>query len=512
LSYISLHKNQLLDSLENQVLYADLASVILGDDGIGKSFFIEQLHARLAGSVYSVQIDADPQMTLAQFEKTICLQLGLSWQASAGGLIEKIESDLDQRVLVTIDSAQRLSHSMLEFLVSLVLQQFSSRKTSVYFVFVGQASLAEKIAETAALKENPQICVVFELKPFEVHECKNLIAHFQSLDLGTAEALYDEQKQKYFWQLSHGVPGELQKQLERWLEATREKEPVTPKNPAKRQYWLAAIYASLAAILISALIYQKEINQLITPSASTTENPETLSKPGVATHNSALETRLETKADQFAESEKAAEDEKVISEKKGPVGLNINTSERPSESPPESSNEKFQDEITKKLSGDETTKKSKLATVEQEKPVELAGNNVESDTVSDAVSSTKSDPDKSKLTDSSEASLADRSYYLSVDEAALASMDDSAFILQWVGVSRLESAQAFVDKHPLKSSMKIFRRKNNTGYLYLVTSGNYSTRAGAVSDGKRYQKQGYPGKPWVKSAKAVKSEIASLKP
>jgi len=508
LSYISLHKSQLLDSLENQVLYADLASVILGEDGIGKSFFIGQLHARLAGSVYSVQIEADPQMTLAQFEKTICLQLGLSWQDSAGGLIEKIESDLDQRVLVTIDSAQRLSHSMLEFLVSLVLQQFSSRKTSVYFVFVGQAALAEKIAETAALKENPQICVVFELKPFEVHECKNLIAYFQSLDLGTTEALYDEQKQKYFWQLSHGVPGELQKQLERWLEATRKKEPVTPKNPAKRQYWLATIYASLAAILISALIYQKEINQLITPSSSTTDNPQNLLKPGLANQNSALGTRLEAKADQVAKSEKAAEDEKIIGEKKIPVDLIVDTSERPSESPPASRNKRLQEENRKELRGDETTKKAKLATAAQEKPGELASDKIESNKVSDAIASTKT----GALTDRSEVSLLDQSSYLSADEAALASMKDSAFILQWIGVSRLESAKAFVDKHPLKSSMKIFRRKNNTGYLYLVTSGNYSSRAGAVSDGKRYQKQGYPGKPWVKSAKAVKSDIASLKP
>ena len=149
MSYVSLHKCQLLDSLENQVLFADLTSVIVGHKGYGKSFLLEQLHKRLDGQVYVSQIQADSVMTPAQLEKSISLQLGLSWQASEQSLVEKINSTLEQRILLTVDDAHLLSLYCLDFLLGLV-NKLNEQQNLIYIVLAGESNLAKKLNATPA--------------------------------------------------------------------------------------------------------------------------------------------------------------------------------------------------------------------------------------------------------------------------------------------------------------------------------------------------------------------------
>ena len=72
-NYISLQKNQLLDSLENQVRFSQLVAVLVGEKGIGKSFTLDCLQNRLEEEVSLAHIDASIEIQEEQLQKVICI-------------------------------------------------------------------------------------------------------------------------------------------------------------------------------------------------------------------------------------------------------------------------------------------------------------------------------------------------------------------------------------------------------------------------------------------------------
>ncbi|TQV88951.1 AAA family ATPase [Aliikangiella coralliicola] len=503
MSYVTIHKSQLLDSLENQILYADLACVIIGQKGIGKSFFLEQIHSRVSGQVSLSQIEAESVMTQAQLEKSISLQLGLSWQESEESLLDKIAASLEQRVLLTIDNAHLLDQSCLDFLMGLATRQLAAKQTLLYMVLTGESDLAEKLNDTPSLKYDPNICVVFELKPIEEQETKFLIAQFQSIDPGTAEALYDEQKLQYFWQLSKGIPGDLKYQLTRWLEQTEVKTKPEKELSSIKKYSLSAVYVVLAVTLVFALIYQDEINQMITPDTANQKTASSKSEQALNSNSKEPQSDKEYGGIEQAATNKSESQQGDLADSTEDKSQN-RKSKLPTEEEGLLRNPDPKQEPAKETESGEIAKKTSVVnTTKIGSKDESSG----TDTSKSEVSQNKSENQAGVAEVEKKKSLPASS--ISDDERKLMGMDDARFTLQWIGVSKLEAAENFRQQHPLKESMLIFRRNQSTGILYLIVSGQFNSRIDADNAKAVYLKRGYSGKPWVKSLKAVKQEIAA---
>jgi septal ring-binding cell division protein DamX/type II secretory pathway predicted ATPase ExeA len=462
-------------------LYADLTSVIVGQKGYGKTYLLEKLHARLDGQVYTSQIEADSVMTPAQLEKSISLQLGLSWQNSEQSLVDKINSSLEQRILLTVDDAHLLSLYCLDFLLGLV-SQLNQQQNLIYIVLAGEANLAKKLNATPALKANPNLCVVFELQAIEEQETKLLISDYNSLPIEKVDILFDAQKITYFWQLSHGNPGELYTQLQRWMNETKSEgnteQIKQEKLKPKRQYLLSAVYSIFALILVLALVFQDEINNAITPDITIKETPRPQKiKLKTKTASQAEVVSINETVDSLEGDNEKIKVESNDNEEKRKLEIDDNAVTSANELHMESLDTSNKRAI-ENTDGKTEVKLTPKDNVKQ--PSNISQPNIEVKVVP----------------------------VLTADEEMLLAMDQAFFTLQWMGVSRLSSAEAFKNKHPQKDNMFIFRRVLKDKYLYVVVSGQYSSRVDAENTRAIYKKRGYPGSPWVKSLKAVQKEIS----
>jgi type II secretory pathway predicted ATPase ExeA/septal ring-binding cell division protein DamX len=493
LSYVSIHKSQLLDSLENQVLYADLTSVIIGSKGFGKSFLLKELHSRLDGQVYISQIEADSVMTPAQLDKSISLQLGLSWQENGQSLLDKISESLEQRILLTVDDAHLLSLYCLDYLLGL-MSQLNEQQNLFFIVLAGEATLAKKLNATPKLKSNPNLCVVFELQPFEESETKLLISDFNATTENKIDKLFDTQKISYFWQLSHGNPAELSDLLMRWKLETNSQlssEQLDNENQRpKRQIILSVVYSIFALILVFALIYQDDINKALEPDIAKELKPDRA--------NSKLKLRSKSSAE-LGLSELASAKKKT--EQNNKTGL---TEVEQLTSTDKKELKVTNNPVEKVIADDAYVQElEKLELIERE----LAAQKLTENSVQEKIKLKSKNVVNTHRNQSEDVSVVDKNSLLTNDENKLLKINSQYYTLQWMGVSSLESAEVFKKKHPQKDHMLIFRRKLGDKFLFVLVSGQFESRVTAENSKTIYKKQGYPGNPWVKSIKAVQTEI-----
>ena len=494
MSYVTSQKGLLLDSLENQVLYANICCVIVGEEDIGKSYLIDKLRSRVRSEVFVSEIASEPVLTQAQIEKTICLQLGLSWQENEQSLLEKISENAERRTLLTIDDAHLLSPSCLDFVIGLVKSQVDSGEPCLFVVLAGEVSLAKNLSETPNLKNDPNLCALFELQPFEQWETKPLVAEFQETDVATIEAIYDQQKLDYFWQLSDGNPGRLRYQVQKWV--SQDSASPKRKQTKERFKYLSAIgYGVVAVLLILALIYQDSINQLISPEQKGEQIVDSkIEKKQKRADNSQNTSDVNSKSNSDSDSDLQSTDQH--SDK-------LETKLKPKVELQESKNRQILVKEEKEKAGNISEEKDKdklVATSSQENKVtEIAKVQKKQEEVGKPKSE-KLNQDVKK-----EPKPANSDY--SEDERELLRLDDKSYTLQWVGVSELEAAKSYISKHPLASQMKVFKRRSSKSPLYLVVSGNFNSKLDASNARDIYQQRNYPGKPWIKSLAAVKKEI-----
>lgn len=513
MSYVSLHKSQLLDSLENQVLYADLCTVIIGDEGFGKSFLLQQLNQRMQGQIEASQIEAADEMSVAQLEKSIGLQLDLSW-SEIDNLIDRVSNRFDRRVLLTVDNAQLLPNTCLEYLMMLVAEQLASKDVKIFVVLAGDARLAKKLNETSTLANNPNICVVFELEPIQQNETRSFIAEFQDIDEGTVEALYDEQKLDYFWQLSKGVPGDLNYQLNRWITENEKKVEPVPETSSAKKYLLGATYLSLAIILVFVLIYQNDINQFLEPKDSTQElTDESLSTPQLSdadanaldNNNNKLsgQSTSELNVEPQPEASLTQSQEHQLDSQSNEQGMVVarEPGTKTNNQEADNVNETTVRKPTETAISDETTSDSTAGTSQPDLTKSADSLATDSGVSREQASNVVKEIDKNELPSS---------LTLTSDEQKLLAFDDSQFTLQWVGVSTLQAASQFRNSHPLRAQMSIFRRKQDGKTMFLVVSGQFNSRIDADNARRIYQQRSYPGKPWIKSVPAIKKEIDTI--
>lgn len=483
-TYISQQKKQLLDSLENQVRFSQLVAVIVGEIGIGKTFLIQQLQQRLEDEISIASIDASLAMTEDQLEKTISLQLGLHWQESEVSLEQQVQNDLQQKVLISIDDAQLLSASCLDFILQLNQKQLQLQESVLFILLSGDISLPSLINETSTFKQHQEMCVVFQIEPIQQHETKAMVTDLCQHRSEWLDDLYEDKKLIYFWQLSNGNPAELNYHLSRWLEENSKSEIVEIKTDEKTSYVRSVFYVVIAGALVATLFYQSDINHWI---ASGNEGDHVIDKKSIE-----VEQRL------------SSNDSSMVNNK---IVSNVNPTNKEPQVETDTTIDEYQ------------PPKSSL---EPETDVsEIGEDNTKSTAVENTVSEDHAKNEKTTTELAEELPPAkgknltnlvgtDTSSNLSTDEESLLKLDGRLFVLQWVGLSSMQAAEDYRNNHPLTHKMVIYRRDNGSQLLYLVISDQFLSRMLGDVAKAEYKKRGYPGKPWVKSVAAVKKEIEAL--
>jgi len=502
-NYISLQKSQLLDSLENQVRFSQLVAVLVGEKGIGKSYTLEQLQKRLDDEICIAHIDASMEIQEDQLQKVICLQLGLPSeltnnieQSDNVQHIEKsIRTHLRKKALISIDNAHLLSNESLDNLLQLNQSQINHQESVLFLLLAGDESLPKNISFTNTFKNHQEMCVVFQLEAIEKSEVGSLVAAISNLSLEEVEERYGAKQLEYFWQLSKGIPAEVEYQVSRWKSETSEEainiDEIVEENTS---YWRGIIYLVLGILFVSILFYQDEINQLIMP--------ENIAKDGVVNID-------KNRLDQGNKTKKTIN--KGLINKKQASKDSIKKY-RPIIETPNVANvleldlgENKKDNLKKKIidNRDDTSNASTQYNAEIIRKDELQKNAKSKP----AVTKVESPTEKSRQ----EIIVPITKLSLSKDELFLLEQPSAHLSLQWVGVSQLENAEVFRSNHPLKANMYIYRRKQaNKNYLYLVVSDLFSKRSDASSARKEYEKLNYQGSPWIKSLSAIQGEIKSL--
>ena len=480
-NYISLQKSQLLDSLENQVRFSQLVAVLVGEKGIGKSFTLECLQSRLADEVCIAHIDASIEIQEEQLRNVICMQLGIHFEPTDN--FERIESsirsNLKKKALITIDNAHLLSNECLNSLLLLNQNQINHQESVLFLLLSGDESLPKNISFTETFKKHQEMCVVFQLEAIEKSEVSSLVAAINQQDLESVEEAYGEKQLDYFWQLSKGIPAELEYQVSRWNSEQEEAEIVPLiKEESTSSYGKASLYFLVAAFFSIILFYQDEINELITPQSSV-EDKEVKSK-------SIKSTKSHKNAEIVKRKKKKVKTDIEVDKNKGTISTtNLKKNEKKLEL-------KNNDEKKTDIAELEQPQVVKNTLEDKEKAIKLSVDT----SIKKVVITPVIEKPKSRLTK---------------DEAYLVSRQRSTYTLQWIGVSKLSNAKEFKNSHPLSSTLFIYRRKQSENkVLYLVVGGIYSSHKEASDSKEKFKQLGYNGTPWVKSLSAIKKEIDSF--
>jgi len=490
-AYVSQQKNQLLDSLENQVRFSQLVAVVTGDKGIGKSFLIQKLQKRIEHDVLIASIDASLAMNEEQLEQSISLQLGLYWQENPISLEKRIEKNLTKKILIAIDDAHLLSASCLDYLLQLNQKQLALQESVLFILLAGDITLPSMISELKTFEQHQEMCVVFQINPIRQHEIQPMIAGFSHDNLALIEDLTDEKKLNYFWQLSKGNPAELYYHLARWFEENTPTEVVEISRDEKTSYFKSTMYIFITVILITALIFQDEINTWIGSKDKLlqVENKGNENIPKFDT---------EVLKQRSSDGGSPAKQKTTNQNERNPIQVNQLSEEflALEAENQQTDSQKMEIDLQRKTEPVEEKKSPiKINSKEPKKEVEQSGllpPRVEK-------KPTKIKKPIKKITSA-----------LTKEEVDLLLLNNKLFVLQWVGVSQLSAANAYKNNHPLGSTMTVYRRSNGNKLLYLVISGQFLSRLQADVAKAEYKRRGYPSQPWVKSMKAVQNEIKSF--
>ena len=490
--YISQQKSQLLDSLENQVRFSQLVAVVVGDKGVGKSFLLMELQSRLEEEVLVARVDASLAMTEDQLEKTISLQLGLSWQDSEVRLEQRIKNDLTQKVLITIDDAHQLSNSCLNFILMLNQNQLEFRESVIFILLAGDNSLPALIKITDTYSLHQDMCVVFRVEPIEQNETQALIGEMDPDPIISAKGLYEEKKLDYFWQLSKGNPAELNYHVSRWLAEQSSSEPDEILTDEPVSYFRSFLYFLAAIVLMSVLIFQDEINQLISSSNSTSQNQKL--KAG-------KDTELETLRPESDSTRLKSQNLTPPSSKQKTLAGSYKENQKEAEEITDTKNETL---TPKKDTGKANLEPA--STLDVNADTELDAKTTQNKINADLTANVTAD----QIKPIKDHTLIVEMSYLTEDEQELLLLADNRYLFQWLALSELNAAMDYVEKHKLRDEMKVYRRVQSGSVLFLIVSGDFATRADALATLEIARSSGIVEKPWVKSIKAVKNEIKAF--
>lgn len=266
---------QRLDLLQHLSEYADLLLLVKGRYGVGKSALLARLLERARDHWMACVIVANPLTTRDQLLTQFGNQLGLDLRGIG---IEELQAVIEERltalqragrvVLLIIDDAHALAAPVLDLILHLFELKGESGKLVRVLMFT-EPSLDETLQSPALRSLRQQVTHTLDVPPLTEDQTKSFLEHYISatgrsdvlpLTAATIDRAYAE---------SGGIPGVLLS-LADTLEHAPEPLVERASKPRFSRFFrspaLRALgVAGLVVVLMVALLFQDEINELFNP-------------------------------------------------------------------------------------------------------------------------------------------------------------------------------------------------------------------------------------------------------
>jgi general secretion pathway protein A len=184
--------------------------LLTGDVGTGKTVLIRSLLAGLTGDV-TVATIPDPSLPLMDFFNILSDELGMASaiDGKADFLIKfkkfvRRVYDSQNRLLIIIDEAQRLTHELLNEIRALSNIDYDNRKL-VNIFFVGQIEFNQILADPCNSALCQRIVVSYHLVPLNQEETGAYIRHRLKV-AGTEKEIFMPEAVQEIFKISNGIP------------------------------------------------------------------------------------------------------------------------------------------------------------------------------------------------------------------------------------------------------------------------------------------------------------------
>ena len=247
-------QSMLLERLEHFALYSDRLVFISGESGAGRSTLLKLFQQSIPDTILVAREDCAQQGWFANVLSGCGLQSKAGQQSFQFGL-SQIKSD--KEVVLLLDNADELSIDQIELLAEKV--------KSDNFHCVVSVNQSSKNLQWGY--EYPKRVVLLKVEPITTDECHELLASTLNLPSTQLALLLPDDKLSGLIKKSNGNPGKLVSLATEILEQSRQTQ--SPKFTVRKHLALVG-YGFLALLLLSVLIFQQEINQLIFSDESAT--------------------------------------------------------------------------------------------------------------------------------------------------------------------------------------------------------------------------------------------------
>lgn len=185
---------------------------LTGEVGTGKTTLVRTLLGQLPEQV-DVALILNPQVTVLEFLRSICVELGVDPPASPNSpmaLVAALNRYLldaharGRRIILLVDEAQNLSTEVLEQL-RLLTNLETARQKLLQIILIGQPELREVLAQNNLRQLAQRVTGRYHLEPLSRAETADYIAHRMKV-AGAVAAFFDETASREVHRISGGIP------------------------------------------------------------------------------------------------------------------------------------------------------------------------------------------------------------------------------------------------------------------------------------------------------------------
>jgi len=185
---------------------------LTGEVGTGKTTLVRSLLSQLPDEV-DVALILNPQVTVVEFLRTICQELGVTMPSDTGSamaLVDALNRYLldaharDRRTILMVDEAQNLSDEVLEQL-RLLTNLETARQKLLQIILIGQPELREVLAQNHLRQLAQRVTGRYHLEPLNRDEARRYVEHRLKV-AGALGEIFEAGAKREVYRLSGGVP------------------------------------------------------------------------------------------------------------------------------------------------------------------------------------------------------------------------------------------------------------------------------------------------------------------
>ncbi|HEY6867613.1 MAG TPA: AAA family ATPase, partial [Candidatus Eisenbacteria bacterium] len=189
--------------------------LITGEVGTGKTTALYDVLGEWKERVHVALIN-NSALTRSELLEEICLRLGFTLPpgSSKPQVLNQLERHLlavhgrGERAILLFDEAQNLDRDLLEEIR--LLSNLESQGDKLLQVFlVGQPELEERLSRPELRQLRQRISVHYRLKPMTLEDTERYIHHRVTVAGGYAPAIFPAESCRVVFDLSHGIPREI---------------------------------------------------------------------------------------------------------------------------------------------------------------------------------------------------------------------------------------------------------------------------------------------------------------